>query len=56
MSDYLIVIKIPIQALDDPDARNKTNEMLKDIKIPGSEVKLQRLVKDKAPIGISLKV
>lgn len=54
MSEYLIVIKIPMQALDDPDARNKANEVLKDIKLPEADVKLQKLVMNKAPIGVSL--
>lgn len=56
MADYLIVIKIPMQALDDPDARKVANEKLKDIKLPESvEVKLQRLGVGKAPVGVSLK-
>lgn len=43
-----------MQALDDPDARNKANEMLKDIKLPEANIKLQRLEMNKAPIGVSL--
>ena len=55
MYDYNITIQIPFQAGDDPDARKMAQEMIKDIRVPdNSTIKLQRLEKDKAPVGIQI--
>ena len=55
MSEYIIMIKIPLVALDDPEARIKAQEILKDIKVPeGTNMKLQRLEKGQAPVGVAL--
>jgi hypothetical protein len=54
MSEYLVVIKIPLEAMDDVEGRIKARALLKDIKIPEADIKLQRLVKGKAPVGIAV--
>lgn len=54
MSQYQLVIKLPIEALDDIDARQKAQQIVKDLNITGHSMKLQRLLKDKQPIGINI--
>jgi len=57
--DYLIIIRIPVKALDDADARSKTCEItekvLPTINLPDVKIKLQRQVEGKPPQGIDLK-
>ena len=55
-----LVIRLPIVAIDDADARSKAKELLKGIK-PSTDLenpdrwsKLQRLIKNREPIGIPL--
>jgi hypothetical protein len=55
MSEYILVVKIPLVSLDDPDARQKAQEILKKMKVPDkNNIKLQRLEQGKAPVGIAL--
>jgi hypothetical protein len=54
MSDYQLVIKVPIEALDDIDARQKSQQVIKDLNISGHTLKLQRLYLDKEPTGVSI--
>jgi hypothetical protein len=55
MYEYVLMVKIPFESGDDPDARKKAKEVLKDMKVPeGSNIKLQRLEAGKAPVGIVL--
>ena len=53
--EYLLTVRVPLKALDDPDARSKALKVLADADIPGdNKVKLQRLEKGKEPTGIKL--
>jgi hypothetical protein len=53
MYEYIIMIKIPFESGDDPDARKRAQEILKDVKVPdNTTVKLQRLEQGRAPQGI----
>lgn len=57
MGEYLLTIKIPIVAQDDPDARMAAKDILRHdyvqalIQMKNAEVKLQRLEKGKPPVG-----
>jgi len=54
---YLITVKIPIEAMDDLEARKITND-LKDhyilLRTKDNEVKLQEIVENAPPRGIRL--
>ena len=64
MADYLLTIRIPIKAMDDPEARAKANLILADAEPlmkndkdqidPGVFAKLQKLETGKAPTGVAL--
>jgi hypothetical protein len=60
MSDYQLIIRIPIKAIDDPAARVEANSSIKyfsKLQIqadPEVSYKLQRLVDNQAPIGVAL--
>jgi len=64
MADYLLTIRIPIRAMDDPEARAKANLILADAEPlmkndkeqidPGVVAKLQKLEAGKAPTGVAL--
>jgi hypothetical protein len=57
MFEYIIMIRIPFEAGDDPDARKRAQDLLKydvSINVPEATMKLQRLEKGKAPEGIAL--
>jgi hypothetical protein len=63
MSEYILTIRIPIKAIDDPDARVHAQSILNDFKTAGllglednggvSE-KLQRLEQGKPPVKVNL--
>ena len=63
MSEYILTIRIPITAIDDPEARVRAQSILGDFRTSGllgledsggvSE-KLQRLEQGKPPIKVSL--
>ena len=57
MYDYILTVKIPIQEMDDPDARAKAQGLLKEMQVPEGVkpvMKLQRLEQGKQPVGIAL--
>lgn len=55
MSDYQLMIRIPFEALDDLEARQKARDMLVVHKAPDKAVvKLQRLRENKEPEGVKL--
>lgn len=57
MSRYQVSIKIPLDAMDTPDARAKANMLIDELKhiIPSNSVtKLQMLKDNSNPIGIEL--
>ena len=54
MSEYQLVVKMPIEAMDDIDARQKAKELIEYIRVVGYSSKLQRLYPDKEPIGVSI--
>jgi len=55
-NNYQLVIKIPIEALDSPDARKKAREILKKTRMglacEKTDIKLQRLHQGKPPEGV----
>jgi hypothetical protein len=53
---YLLTIRIPFEAMDDIEARQKATEYMADASeiVPESEEKLQEIFPDKPPRGISL--
>jgi hypothetical protein len=52
---YQLIIKIPFEALDDVQAREKAKGMLEDIVCKeDAEIKLQTVHIDKPPVGIPL--
>jgi len=51
---YQLIIKVPIEARDDLEARLKERDMIKELPYKGAEVKLQEIFPDKAPRGIGL--
>ena len=63
MPEYLLTIRIPVKAIDDPEARVHAQSILGDFRTAGllgleddggvSE-KLQRLEPGKPPVGIAL--
>jgi hypothetical protein len=58
MADYLLIIRIPIPAMDDPEARNKAQALLKQMQVPEgtqASMKLQKLEAGKPPTGVALK-
>jgi len=57
MPEYQIIVKIPFEALDDVEARQKARQALADPllnMIPEKEVKFQRVHKNKPPEGLSV--
>jgi hypothetical protein len=57
MYDYILTVKIPIQEMDDPDARAKAQALLKEMSVPEGikpVMKLQRLEPNKPPVGIAI--
>jgi hypothetical protein len=51
MKDYLLTIRVPFEAMDDPDARQKVKEEIKNknISLDGADIKLQEVFKDQPP-------
>lgn len=55
MQEYHLVIRLPILAKDDADARAIANRILKeDVRLKLGDPKLQAIYNDKAPRGVSL--
>jgi hypothetical protein len=54
MSNYQIVLKIPIEALDDIEARQKMKEFMDSYPKLVQWLKAQRIFTDKAPEKLSL--
>lgn len=62
--DYLLTIKVPFGAFDDAAARKQAKAFIsawevleKDLAIidkKESKIKLQRILKDKAPVGLEI--
>jgi len=55
-SNYQLIIRIPITARDDPDARQKAKCILDNANIMNAKIvsKLQRLENRKPPTGVQL--
>jgi hypothetical protein len=53
---YLLTLRIPFEAMDDMDARQKATEYMADAAevIPESEEKLQEIFPDKPPRNVHL--
>jgi hypothetical protein len=51
--DYALTVRVPIAALDDPEARKRVKELLADpgglIGAKGARMKLQQIYKDRGP-------
>lgn len=58
MKDYLLTIKVPLEALDDPDVRVILKPYLEDLnklrEVSGTEIKVQRMVPGKPPEKVEL--
>jgi hypothetical protein len=62
LKDYLLAIRVPVRAIDDPDARVIARSILDDFRTAGllgleddgTTEKLQRLEPGKPPIGIEI--
>jgi hypothetical protein len=56
MKDYQLIIKIPFEAIDDLDARNKAKELIqnKNIFDGKADIKLQEVFKDQPPRKVGL--
>ena len=57
MKDYQLVIRVPVKALDDPEARAAVLDIISQaepIKRPEISFKLQRLEEKQAPVGVAL--
>jgi len=58
MRDYLLTIKVPLEALDDPDVRVILKPYLEDLnklrEVSGMEIKVQRMVPGKPPEKVEL--
>ena len=58
MRDYLLTIKVPLQALDDPAVRELLKPYLEDLnkfrQVAATEIKLQRMVTGKPPEKMEL--
>lgn len=53
--DYQILIKIPLEAVDDVAARQKYKKIIEGLTVPeDTKSKLQRVYKDRAPEGIKI--
>lgn len=53
--DYQLVIKIPLKAMDNIQARQMAQELTRMFPVSkDSKVKLQRLQENKEPIGVDL--
>jgi hypothetical protein len=56
MEKYVLTIRVPIDAIDDPDARQKSQKKLKDMGIEiKDDIKLQEVIDNKPPRKINLK-
>lgn len=52
---YQLIIKIPFEALDDVEAREKAKLITENyLYKEGTEQKLQRVYPDKPPVGVNL--
>jgi len=51
---YEVVIRIPVVACDDVDARDRATRLLASLPVSGGSIKLQCIYTDKAPRGVIL--
>jgi len=52
---YQILIRIPLEAVDDVAARQRHKKMIEEMNIPeDAKIKLQRLYEDKEPEGLKV--
>ncbi|MDD5650679.1 MAG: hypothetical protein PHF86_09730 [Candidatus Nanoarchaeia archaeon] len=54
MKDYQLIIKIPFEAIDDLDARNKAKLKIKNLSLDDAELKVQEVFKDQPPRKVPL--
>jgi len=52
--NYLLIVKIPITAMDDIEARDIAQSEVDSLEVLFSEVKLQEIFDNKPPRGIAL--
>jgi hypothetical protein len=54
--DYQVILKIPFSAMDDVEARDKAKDIVANPVIykEQTEIKFQKVYKDKAPEGVKL--
>jgi hypothetical protein len=54
MKDYQLIIKIPFEAIDDLDARNKAKAKIKNLSLDDADLKVQEVFKDQSPRKVPL--
>ena len=52
--NFQLMIKIPLRAIDDVEARIQARKILEEMGADKESVKLQRICEGKAPVGIRL--
>jgi len=52
--NYVLTVRIPISCIDDCDARLKAKEMVSEMNVGDSKVKLQEVFENKEPRGVKL--
>jgi hypothetical protein len=51
---YQIIIRMPIKAVDDIDARIKAQDIIRDVDLGGAEFKLQEVIENGPPRGVQI--
>jgi hypothetical protein len=54
MKNYLLTIRVPFEAMDDLEARQKTKIENKIISLNEADIKIQEVFKDQPPRKVSL--
>lgn len=56
MKDYLITIRIPLKAIDDPEVRKQVKQKIenKNISLEGADIKIQEVFQDQPPRRVGL--
>ena len=52
---YQLVVRVPIEAMDDPQARRIAREIIRKARVPEKRIaKLQRLCEQSYPVGVQM--